>query len=334
MLMNDVKKIVEKLSKANSFTLSNVAETITGATVYRVKNSDNSTTILRYNLPELEFSLLINLTKILEAEHVLVPNIISFDKGSNSILMQDLGDVSLLDLLNQEGENSLLVKKHYKLALTNLLSFQVNAYKKINESKLIDINEYDYHLIKSDVDYFKDNFLVTKKLDSKTLKNIELELEELVTFLANIGCNFSYYRDCMTRNIMCFNGKSYFIDFVGGRPEFTGCFSAPLEASVVTLIQHIRANTSESFKKEMITFYLNEASNKFSLEIEEKDFMKNYYSYFLLKILQNLGTYSSLGVSKNNAKFFKMIPSTLKELKTLLISKKLGDSYNSLLALS
>lgn len=328
-----IKKLISEISNSvaldNNFEVKKVADTINGAIVYRVKLNSKSF-IVRTKLPEDEFCLINQLSPIFLHVGLNVPKILNKCSETRSVLMQDLGDESLLDALNLKGEEDKAVIELYQQSLRNLIKMQIHGFNEIKAHKEIIVKKYDRELIKADVEYFIDNFLLNYKKINTGLDKLKIELEELINYCSNIESKFFYYRDCMTRNIMNFNGEAYFIDFIGGRPEFTGCFSAPLEASVVTLIEHLRANTSSDFKEYLIEFYLGTLIKEFNYKVDKDIFLNNYYSFLLIKMLQNLGTYSKHGVFKNSEKFSSMIPNTIIELKKLLNSKHVNFEITEL----
>jgi hypothetical protein len=113
------------------------------------------------------------------------------------------------------------------------------------------------------------------------------------------------------------NDEVHFIDFQGG-------MKGALQYDVASLLWQAKAQLSEQWKDDLLSFYINEINVLLPKKVEEKAFTSQYNGYVLIRLLQVLGAYGFRGLFERKAHFLSSIPLALNNLKYFLQCKKIG----------
>ena len=174
-----------------------------------------------------------------------VPKVLAISKDKLRYIQEDLGNVSLFDLLaKKEGvSNSEEVK-----CISILPDLQFKGGDKFDFQQCFPLPEMDERAILWDLNYFKYSFLKLKECDFSEplleddfsrLKDDILKMSNTQTFM---------YRDFQSRNVMVKNGSPYFIDFQGGR-------KGPVYYDVASFVYHARAEYPAELQEKMLEAY-------------------------------------------------------------------------------
>jgi aminoglycoside/choline kinase family phosphotransferase len=229
-----------------------------------------------------------------------VPYIMAADEDRGLCLQEDLGDLSLLDYLDQIKPLPDFAEKafeHYARVIDDLLRFQFQGHHQLDYSRL-PVPAFSNASMHWDLNYFKYYFLKpsTINFDEAALQN---DFNTLVDFLAEEPFDHFMHRDFQARNIMLHNEKLYYIDFQGGR-------RGPLHYDLVSLLFQARAALPDELKIKLIGYYLQKAKNFTTLD--ERAFHKRLHSFALLRLLQVMGAYGFRGWFERKPHFLKSIP--------------------------
>jgi aminoglycoside/choline kinase family phosphotransferase len=244
-----------------------------------------------------------------------VPEIYASDLENDCYLISDLGDLSLLDHLEQNSVNGLPSEKTfelYKLAIAELPRFQVDACKNLNFSACYPSAEFDGRSMRWDLNYFKYYFLRLLKIPFNEAA-LEDDFDRLIIHLMQSGNQFFMYRDFQARNIMIHENKPWFIDYQGGR-------RGPLQYDLASLLFQVKASLPYSFREDMLYWYLENLKNY--IQIDEKKFVDDYYGFVLIRLLQVMGAYGFRGYFERRAHFLQSIPYAIENIRWLLANVK------------
>ncbi len=244
-----------------------------------------------------------------------VPEIYASDLVNDCYLISDLGDLSLLDHLEQNCMNGIPSEKTfelYKLAIAELPRFQVDAGKNLNFSVCYPSAEFDGRSMRWDLNYFKYYFLRLLKIPFNEAA-LEDDFDRLIIHLLKSGNQFFMYRDFQARNIMIHDDKPWFIDYQGGR-------RGPLQYDLASLLFQVKASLPYSFREDMLYWYLENLKNY--IQIDEKKFVDDYYGFVLIRLLQVMGAYGFRGYFERRAHFLQSIPYAIENIRWLLANVK------------
>src|ERR1700757_1974021 len=267
------------------------------------------------------------------AKHGLpVPEIYGVDLDQGAYLEQDLGSTSLFELLSQhrQGDNiDPQVVQAYRKVIEILPRFQVEAARDLNYKVCYPRGSFDRQSIAWDLNYFKYYFLRLAGIPFSE-QGLEADFKRLTKFLLSAGRDYFLYRDFQSRNIMLLDGQPYFVDYQGGR-------KGALQYDIASLLYDAKADLPPELRQQLLDDYLDQLAKFIPLDREE--FVRYYYGFVYVRIMQALGAYGFRGFYERKADFLQSVPYALKNLRWLLHNVKLPialptlmEAFNSMLA--
>lgn len=237
-----------------------------------------------------------------------VPEILAVDETTDCYLLSDLGDVSLLQKLEDgkmNGRPDSVTIDLYKSVIAELPRFQVEAASGLNYNLCYPVKEFDARSIRWDLNYFKYYFLRLLKVPFNEYA-LENDFDRLILYLLKAGSSFFMYRDFQARNILVHEGKPWFIDYQGGR-------RGPLQYDLASLLFQVKADLPFDFREEMLHWYLDCLAKH--LKVDRESFISYYYGFVLIRLLQVMGAYGFRGYFERRAHFLQSIPYAIENIK-------------------
>ncbi len=277
---------------------------------FRLANR-NATALGAYHPNPYENKAFQEFTRHFLAQGMPVPEIYISGNDPAYYLLQDLGDTSLFSLLEQTGPDGKLADEtshYYKESLEQLARFQLIAGKGLDYSFCYPRRSFDRQSMQWDLNYFKYNFLKLAGIPFEE-QALEEDFNTLIRFLEEAGSDYFMYRDFQARNIMIHNNKPYFIDYQGGR-------KGPIQYDVASLLFQVRAGLPADVREKLLAHYMNAAAQLSTFD--QKDFLRHYYGFVLLRLLQVLGAYGYRGLFEKKEHFILSIPYATSNLNWFL----------------
>ncbi len=269
-----------------------------------------------------DFKSFVALSGVFRENAVNVPEVFISSEKYGSYLQEDLGSMSLFDLISREGESA---------RVTQLMEESVRNLAKLQEipekewEGYVEYPPFSCRQIKWDLNYFKYEYLLPSGRDFNE-DLLEDDFMSLTSELWSIseGLSGFMYRDCQSRNVMICDDAPWWIDFQGGR-------RGPGVYDLVSLLWQAKASFTEGFRMSMIGHYQNEKLKTSSLSIysDQKVFLSIVLRFAFFRTLQVLGAYGLRGLVERKAHFLESIPYALKNLKNLL-EAGVADQYPEL----
>jgi len=238
-----------------------------------------------------------------------VPKVLAISEDKTIYIQQDLGRVSLLDVLEKEGKTEPVFSLFQK-SLSALAKLQVMGGDGLNYDKCLTSKEFGKHSILTDLLYYKYYFLDT--LQYPYDKQALIDEFELISNQLSEGQYKNFmFRDFQSRNIMVQNDEVFFIDFQGG-------MQGGLPYDVASLLWQAKAELSQEWKDKLLDYYINELQELLVDKLDTTAFKKQYNGFVLLRLLQVMGAYGFRGLFERKAHFLTSIPLGLLNIKTFL----------------
>ena len=240
-----------------------------------------------------------------------VPEIYADDLDQGAYIEEDLGNTTLFEFLskNRTGENvSNEVFRAYRDAVAVLPRFQILAGKDLNYAYCYPRDSFDRQSIAWDLNYFKYYFLRLAGIPFNE-QALENDFERLTSFLLEADHDYFLYRDFQSRNIMLRNGQPFFVDYQGGR-------KGALQYDIASLLYDAKADLTPNLRQQLLNHYL-EVLITFT-RVNRDEFMRYYYPYVYVRIMQAMGAYGFRGFFERKSHFLQSVPYALKNIRWLL----------------
>ncbi len=280
-----------------------------GDRIYFRITQGNQSWIATYNLNIKENETFIYFSEHFTSKGLPVPKVLAISEDKSIYIQADLGNVSLLEVLEQEGKTDHVFSLFQK-SLKALAKLQVEGGKGLDYSYCLTSKEFGKHSILTDLLYYKYYFLDTLQYPYDKQALID-EFELLSDTLASKEINHFLFRDFQSRNIIVNNDEVFFIDFQGG-------MEGGLSYDVASLLWQAKAELSNEWKEKLVDYYIEEVQKLLPSPMNEQQFRNQYNGFVLLRLLQVLGAYGFRGLFERKAHFLTSIPLGLKNLKNFL----------------
>ena len=270
-----------------------------------------------------ENNTFIYFTQLFKSLDIKVPELFYVTEDKIVYFLEDLGDLSLFDIVQNDIKNGELTdttKTLYKKAITELAKMQITSAAYIDFDKCYQISEFNEESILFDLNYFKFYFLKVSgiKFDERKLQN---DFNNIALNLAKSGDKFFMFRDFQARNIMIKDGEPYFIDYQGGR-------KGAIQYDLASLLFQAKAQLPEYVKEELLEHYIEQV--KSYIPVDKDEFINQFNYYALIRILQTLGAYGFRGLIEKKSHFIESIPFALQNIRIMLENKNVFKNYAEL----
>ena len=253
-----------------------------------------------------------------------VPEIYAENLDHDAYLEEDLGDTSLFEFLsqNRSGENiAPAVVEAYRKVVAILPRFQVEAARDLDYSFSYPAASFDRQSIAWDLNYFKYYFLRLAGIPFNE-HALENDFNRLTDFLLSAPRDYFLYRDFQSRNVMLRDGLPYFVDYQGGR-------KGALQYDIASLLFDAKADLPPELREHLLYDYLRALAN--FIPVDRESFLRYYYAYVYVRIMQALGAYGYRGFFERKVHFLQSVPYALKNIRWLLHNAELPIELPTLL---
>src|SRR5712664_3511371 len=294
-----------------------------GRKIIRLSNEKTSAIGILYGVRE-ENAAFLEFSKHFRRHGLPVPEIYAEALNQGAYLEEDLGDTTLFEFLskNRAGENiAPPVVEAYRKVVAVLPRFQVEAGRDLNYSVCYPIASFDRQSVAWDLNYFKYYFLRLAGIPFNE-QALENDFARLTNFLLSAQRDYFLYRDFQSRNILLRDGQPFFVDYQGGR-------KGALQYDIASLLFDAKADLPPEVRQDLLNHYLEALGHYINLEREA--FMRHYYAYVYVRIMQALGAYGFRGFYERKAHFLQSVPYAMKNLRWLLHHAELPIALPTLL---
>jgi N-acetylmuramate 1-kinase len=303
MNMIDFARESMGLPEASSFELTPLAVRGSDRTFFRLTWDNNGSAILiHYDPKRLENAYYADISIFLQSIDISVPKLIRHDRGECLILMEDLGDK---DLWSFRDAPWVVRSMLYQKTLIVLHRLHGVSEKDFPSRRVRLMEGFGPDLYRWERDYFREHF-VTGICNIKLEQPLERELEaELCALAARLDRTKRslVHRDLQSQNVMVRGGEPFLIDFQGMR------FGSPFY-DLGSLLCDPYVAFSDDEISELLAFYyrLSEQS------IDWPAFQICFWEAAVQRLMQALGAYGFLGLTKGLTTFLAHIPPGLNNL--------------------
>ncbi len=185
-----------------------------GREYYRLWHQDKSLVLMQSYPSDQEFDLFLKTSEHLVEQGMPVPKIYGFSHQSQQILLEDLGDQTLLSL---HTESPLLAQEFYPKALELLVNYQNKGVEKLWQVPEVFHRNFGYLDLLWETEYFYDHFLSRYvRLEPQEKKQL-FESFELLANRTDRHHRTLMHRDYQSQNLMVEGDHLRLIDYQGMR---------------------------------------------------------------------------------------------------------------------
>ena len=281
-----------------------------GRQIIRLRNGNVSAIGVLYNVREENIAFL-EFSRYFRSHGLPVPEIYAEDLTHGAYLEEDLGDTTLFEFLsaNRVGPNiAAPVVEAYRDVVAVLPRFQVEAGRGLNYNLCYPRSSFDRQSITWDLNYFKYYFLRLAGV-SFNEQALEDDFGRFTEFLLTADRDYFLYRDFQSRNVMLRDGRPWFVDYQGGR-------KGALQYDIASLLFDSKADLPPELRRQLLGNYLDRLSD--FIKLDRTAFMRDYYPYVYVRLMQALGAYGFRGFYEQKTHFLQSVPYALKSLRWLL----------------
>lgn len=317
---SQILRVIESRGFSSSSTWTLAGSAGSGRKYYRVSDGEK-TAILQTNASANEdFEHFVSFGKSFSAFSLPTPEIYAVDEESAQILMQDMGEQTLLSQVVKDGAPiSGSARVLYPVVIDALIRWQVSSPKFFLSRPDIAARRFDYAALKWETDYFKTNYLQKKKGIAEIPQVVE-------NFFATLACMVDthpkvlMHRDFQSQNVMVRSSSEVgFVDFQGAR-----------RGSIFYDIASLLWDPYVSLPEEMVVDFFDEWFRDYPL-VSESFSREEAWTLFLQAALQRLmqamGAFCFLSTEKKIESFEQYIePGKKRLLRVLELYEPLSPS--------
>jgi len=281
-----------------------------GRQIIRLSNEKNTAIGIVYGVREENIAFL-DFSKHFRKHGLPVPEIYGEDLDHGVYLEEDLGNTTLYEFLSKNRKAATIaapVVEAYRKVVAILPRFQVEAGHDVNYEACYPIGSFDRQSVAWDLNYFKYYFLRLAGVPFNE-QALEDDFGRLTDFLMSADRHYFLYRDFQSRNIVLRDGQPFFVDYQGGR-------KGALQYDIASLLFDAKADLPPELRQELLDHYLDALSSY--VNVDREAFMRHYYAYVYVRILQALGAYGFRGFYERKQHFLQSVPFAMKNLRWLL----------------
>ncbi len=266
-------------------------------------NETESAMLIHYAPKRVENAYYGDIAIFLDQINVPVPRLIHHDVDQCLMLMEDLGDIDLWKLRNEPWD---LRKDLYQKTLAVLSRIHTFPIEELPATKVRLMDPFDLQLYEWERNYFKKNF-VERVCRIELVPDFFQKLEEELRDLANHihrGPVSLIHRDLQSQNIMIRDREPYLIDFQGMRVG-----SPFYDLGSLLCDPYVQISWDECDRLLAFSYGLTKQHLAWS------DFQQFFWETSVQRLMQALGAYGFLGLTKGLTAFLDHIPVGLTRLQ-------------------
>ena len=281
-----------------------------GRKIIRLASENASAVGILYGVREENVAFL-EFSRHFRGHGLPVPEIYAEDLSQGAYLEEDLGDTTLFEFLSKNRSGDVIAPKAveaYRKVVEVLPCFQIEAGRDLNYKVCYPIGSFDRQSIAWDLNYFKYYFLRLAGIPFNE-QELEDDFVHLMDFLLSADRDYFLYRDFQSRNVMLRDGQPFFVDYQGGR-------KGALQYDIASLLFDAKADLPPQLRQALLDRYLEKLAD--FIPTNRESFMRHYYAYVYVRIMQALGAYGFRGFYERKTHFLQSVPYALKNLRWLL----------------
>jgi len=260
------------------------------------------------------------LDKMLEDVGLNVPKILAINHENKVMLLEDLGDVTMFEMIKSEPSEEF---SHVKSAVELLAKMQMSLDGRTSFNTPADKRQFSKKLFMEEFYHFYE-YMIEKRVYHKSFsglwKKLEKDFRKITTELSKLPYVLSH-RDFQSKNIMIKDGEHYLIDF-------QDALMAPAVYDLVALLRDSYIILKESEIDLLLAHFWSINSLTRDLFADYESFERAFHLQALQRKMKDCGRFIFLHQVKGKEWFLPYVVPTLGHVRNTLIKldmEKLAD---------
>jgi NDP-sugar pyrophosphorylase family protein len=285
-----------KSELAGGAEISSLPEAGSARRFYRVVTPERSVVLVRSDEFDADFNRFVEYGRFMNGTLFPTPDIYAFCCDEYSILVEDLGNVTLYNRVSVSSGDA--VKTLYRSVIDRLVDFQWRGTEHFTHLDAPVLRKFDYAYLRWESDYFLSRFLekyLGVKLTVDERESLTVAFDRLAV-LADSQPKYLLHRDFQSQNIMITDNGIRFVDYQGMR-------LGPPGYDIVALLNDPYVELDAELRAELFDYYMVQAGKYIP-----GDFEAYIATAWLQRSMQILGAFSFLGLVKGKRQYLEYIP--------------------------
>jgi N-acetylmuramate 1-kinase len=259
------------------------------------------------------------LQKHLSMNGIDVPTVLDVDPERGIILLEDLGDVTLLRCLQEVATPD--VERHlYEQVIDSVVDLQLQASPKEGSPALEAFNlRFTHEKLMWEINFTIEHFYKTylgREINPKDMNVIENRFSEICQTLADQPVVFTH-RDFHSRNIMVTpigsgENRLVMIDFQDAR-------MGPAQYDLVSLLKDSYYQLEENQIRKLVDYYMVRREALSGTRIDRDEFWRAFDMMSIQRNFKAIGSFASFLNRRGNPGYLKYIGNTFENIRRTLL---------------
>jgi len=332
----EVRKMMDHLVSGNEDSLREwVSHSRTIRSIHRIPGDASTRRYYRIQSDKASFILMqmegfeeqglklpfIEVQKHLQGAGVDVPTILDVEPARGFILLEDLGDITLLRKL-QDVANPDVERHIYERVIDSLVEMQVNASPARKPASIAGYSmRFDFEKLMWEVNFAIEHFYekhLGRVISAADRKVMEEGFSEICTTLANEPVVFTH-RDFHSRNIMTVPGATgdsaerfVMIDFQDAR-------LGPAQYDLASLLKDSYYQLEESQIDRLLDYAIARTEALAGSRLDRNHFRTIFDLMSVQRNFKAIGSFASFQNKRGNATYLKYIGNTFENIRRTLL---------------
>jgi N-acetylmuramate 1-kinase len=261
------------------------------------------------------------LQKHMQQSGIDVPQVYDIEPSQGFMLLEDLGDVTLLRKL-QEVNHPQIEREIYERIIDSLIDMQLQCSPPAHSGLNLDAFKmrFDHEKLMWEMEFMIEHFYkgyLARDLDPNDLKLMRDSLSEICTALANEPTVFTH-RDFHSRNVMVVptpgvNTERYvMIDFQDAR-------LGPPQYDLASLLKDSYYQLEEAQIEGLLDYYRVRYESLTGVRLDRTHFIRMFDLMSVQRNLKAIGSFASFIMKRNNPGYLKYIGNTFENVRRTLL---------------
>lgn len=277
---------------------------------FRVQSKQGTYVLMKTDpFSEISYDFLL-VQKLLQKNQVRVPEVYEVNGAAGAILLEDLGNITLLHELGHKYGLEFRTKL-YKSAIDLLIDFHSNVNPH-DEAAIPGFDlAFDHEKLMWEVNFTIENLFkmfLNRDLSAKTKEILNESFSDICSRLAAEERVFTH-RDYHARNIMCLRNSEYVcIDFQDARMGLR-------QYDLASLLRdsYFQLDSEEMYT--YVNYYFEKVSAKKGLNLDKRHFFKMYDLMCVQRNFKAVGSFSMFYNQRKNPGYLRFIGNTFENIR-------------------